>query len=191
VEKLILKGKEFIIRNFCEDDLCRPDKFLAYINNLIDDSSAMIPLRVKKTLEQEKEWLTDMLSIVMLSRMVILVAERDNKIVGGAEISLCPERKEHIAEFSISIIKDYRGCGLGSYLLSKIIGMAESLKPKPTTIRLSVFSSNKHAIALYQKHGFRMTARIPNQFEFGGQLIDEIIMLKIMKKGGEKYDNSS
>jgi len=48
VEKLILRGKEFIIRNFCEDDLCRPDKFLAYINNLIDDPSAMIPLRVKK-----------------------------------------------------------------------------------------------------------------------------------------------
>lgn len=183
MEKLILRGKEFIIRNFCEDDLRRPDKFLAYINNLIDDSSAMIPLRVKKTLEQEKEWLTDMLSIVMLSRMVILVAECDDKIVGGAEVSLCPERKEHIAEFSISIIKDYRGYGLGSHLLSEIIGMAEkNLKPKPTTIRLSVFSSNKHAIALYQKHGFKMTARIPNQFEFGGQLIDEIIMLKNYKE---------
>lgn len=180
MEKLILGSKEFIIRNFCEDDLCRPEKFFAYINNLIDDSNAMIPLRVKKTLEQEKGWLMDMLSIVKLSRMAILVAEFDDLIVGGAEVSLCPGRKEHIAEFSISIIKDYRGCGLGSYLLSRIISMAEKLKPKPMIIRLSVFSGNKHAIALYQKYGFKIIACIPNQFEFDGQLVDEIIMLKFI-----------
>ncbi len=181
MEKLILKGKEFIIRNLCEDDICKPEKLLAYINNIIDDSSAIIPLRVRKTLEQEKEWLMDMLSMLRLSKMVILVAKFNDLIVGGAEVSFFSERKKHIAEFSISIIKDYRGCGLGSHLLSRIIGVAkENLKPKPTIIRLSVFSSNKHAIALYQKHGFKITARIPDRFEFGNQFVDEIIMSKFI-----------
>lgn len=196
MEKLILGGKEFIIRNFCEDDVYKPAKLLAYINNLIDDSGAMIPLRMRKIPKQEREWLMDMLSIVRLSRMVILFAESDDKIVGGAEVSLYSwrkeHRKEHIAEFSISIIKDYRGCGLGSHLLSRIIGMTEkNLKPKPTIIRLSVFSSNQYAIALYQKHGFKIISRISNRFEFDGQFVDEIIMLKSIKKGGERDDGSS
>lgn len=191
MEKLVLRGKEFIIRNFCEDDLYKPEKFFTYIDNLINDSSAMIPIRVKKTSEQGKEWLMDMLSIVRLSKMVVLVVEFDDKIVGGAEVSLYTGH-EHIAEFSISIIKDYRGCGLGSHLLSRIINMAEkNLKPKPTVIRLSVFSSNKNAIALYQKHGFKIISRMPNQFEFNGQLVDEIIMSKFIKKGGGKDDRSS
>ncbi len=181
MERFILGGKEFAIRNFCEDDLRSPEKFLAYINNIADDPSAMISIREKKTLEQEKEWLIDMLSIVKISKMVLLVVEFDDLIVGGAEVSLCPGCQEHVAEFSISIIKDYRGIGLGSYLLPRIIDMAEkSLRPNPKIIRLTVFSSNKHAIALYHKYGFETVACIPNQFEFDGQIVDEIIMLKFI-----------
>lgn len=178
MQKLILKDKEFIIRNFRNDDSERPDKFLAYINNLIEDSEAMISLKMKKTLEQEKEWVANTLSLVKLSRMVVLIAERNDLIVGQTAVSLCPERKEHIAELGISVIRDYRGYGLGPYLLSKILYMAEeSLRPKPIMIRLSVFSSNERAISLYQKHGFEIIARIPKQLEFNGQFVDEIVML--------------
>ncbi len=186
MEKLILENKEFIIRNFCEDDIYKPEKLLSYINNLINDFDAMITLRVKKTAEQEKKWLMDMLSMIRNSRMIMLIAEFDDQIVGGAEISFCPEYKEykykeHIYEFNISIIKDCRGYGLGSYLLSRIIDMAKkNLKPKPAMIKLSVFANNEHAIALYQKHGFNTVFRISNQFKFNGQLVDEIIMSKFI-----------
>ncbi|MEK9150888.1 MAG: GNAT family N-acetyltransferase [Patescibacteria group bacterium] len=181
MERLILKDKEFIIRNFYEDDIYKPKKLLSFIDNMIDDSDAMITLRVRKTTEQEKEWFMDMLSAIRNSRMAMLIAEFNDRIVGGAEISFCSECEEHIAEFNISIIKDYRSYGLGSYLLSRITDIAEkNLKPKPTIIKLSVFSNNEHAIALYQKYGFDIVSRIPNRFESNGRFVDEIIMLKFI-----------
>lgn len=179
MEKLILRDKKFIIRNFCEDDIYKPKKILLYINNMIDDSDAMITLRMQKTEEQEKKWLIDMLLLLRNSRMVMSVAEFDDQIIGGAEISFCSEQEKQIADFSISIIKNYRGYGLGSYLLLKVIDTAKKdLKPKPTAIRLNVFANNKRAISLYQKYGFNIVSRRLNRFEFNGRFIDEIIMLK-------------
>jgi len=51
------------------------------------------------------------------------------------------------------------------------------LKPKPKIIRLNLFPTNKPAIALYRKYGFKKVATIPKQIEFQGKLLDEIIML--------------
>jgi ribosomal protein S18 acetylase RimI-like enzyme len=42
---------------------------------------------------------------------------------------------------------------------------------------LSVFSTNKPAIGLYKKYGFKTVTKIPKQIQYQGKLIDEIIML--------------
>jgi len=52
------------------------------------------------------------------------------------------------------------------------------LKPKPKIIRLNVFPTNKPAISLYRKFGFKKVAKIPKQISYLGKLIDEIIMLR-------------
>jgi ribosomal protein S18 acetylase RimI-like enzyme len=53
----------------------------------------------------------------------------------------------------------------------------KELQPKPKIIRLSVFPTNKPAIGLYKKYGFKKAARIPKQLQDKGKLLDEIIML--------------
>ncbi|PIV12707.1 MAG: GNAT family N-acetyltransferase, partial [Candidatus Nealsonbacteria bacterium CG03_land_8_20_14_0_80_36_12] len=48
---------------------------------------------------------------------------------------------------------------------------------KPKIIRLSVFPTNKAAIGLYKKLGFKKVAKISKQIQYKGKLVDEIIML--------------
>lgn len=182
MEKITLRGKEFIIRNLCENDYERPEKLLNYINGLIGDGSAMLfSTTEKSTIDEEKGWIKKTLLAMASFKVVMLVAELNNSIVGESVVMLCTERKEHVAELGISIIKDYRGFGLGKYLLQRIIGIAKNvLIPRPKMIRLSVFSTNKTAISLYQGVGFEIVASIPGQFEFDGRFVDEIVMVRFL-----------
>lgn len=179
MEKVVLSGKTFIIRSLSQDDLKKPEIFLAYINSLVFDQKAMISFSEEKTIEEEMVWLVNMLSLVSLSKARIFIAETDGLIAGEVAICSCPERRQRVAELGISILEGYRGYGLGKYLLQKIVDIAkDELVPRPKMIRISVFSSNDIAISFYQKCGFRAVASIPGQFEFGGRSIDEIVMLK-------------
>ena len=84
--------------------------------------------------------------------------------------------------FGITIRKNYRGMGLGNYLMKEIIKLAKKeLKPRPKIVRLSVFSINKPAIKLYQKHSFKKVAKIPNQFDYKKKLISEVVMLYYLR----------
>ena len=79
--------------------------------------------------------------------------------------------------FVISVAKDYRGIGLGGFLINKIINLAKNeIRPVPKIIYLGVFAKNKIAKDLYKKTGFKEVARIPNQLMHKGQLMDEIVM---------------
>ena len=50
--------------------------------------------------------------------------------------------------------------------------------PKPKMMRLSVLETNKRAMDLYKKFGFKTVARIPKQILIKRKLVDEIVMLK-------------
>ena len=110
--------------------------------------------------------------------MIQLVAECDNKIVGTANIELDKWRRNHIAILGITIIQEYRGMGLGKYLISEVIKLAKKkLNPKPKIIQLEVYTNNKPAIGLYKKMGFKQIAKLPKQIQYKGKLIDELVML--------------
>lgn len=112
-------------------------------------------------------------------KAVLIVAKEKDKIIATAGIDLKNGRQNHIGEFGIAIRKGYRGIGLGSYLTGEIIKLAKKeLKPKPKILLLEVFSINKPAINLYKKFGFRIVVRIPEQIQYKGKLITEIIMIK-------------
>lgn len=174
----IFDGKKIKIRKLFKRDLRNVKEFQNFINSLIEEE-AKIKVNKKFSLKEEKEWLSKELKEIKKQKRVFLVAEENNKIVGTASIHLGPGRQEHIGNFGITIRKGYRGMGLGSYLMDKIIKLAKKeLKPKPKIIRLSVFQTNQPAIKLYRKFGFKKVAKIPKQIKFKEKLIDEIIMLK-------------
>lgn len=86
-----------------------------------------------------------------------LVAEFDNKIVGAVWVR-CIKGFGHIAddvpELSISVYPEYRGKGIGTKLMGKII---EYLKLKGySKISLSVQKDNIYAVKMYQQAGFKI-----------------------------------
>lgn len=57
------------------------------------------------------------------------------------------EAETHLVD--ISILRNFRGRGIGSYFLEK-------LKKENSAVSLSVFKNNAGAIRLYERHGFRI-----------------------------------
>ena len=178
METKIFGNKKITIRKLSKSDLKNAKKFQDFINSLVKEG-AQITIAKKKSLQEEINWLNSHLKKIKEAKGVFLIAEAENKLVGNTEITLNEGRQSHIGMLGISIRKDYRGIGLGKYLMAEILKLAKKkLKPKPKIVRLSVFPGNKPAIALYKKFGFKTVARIPKQIQYKEKFVDEIIMLK-------------
>ena len=170
--------KKIIIRSLSREDLKHPEKFQKYINSLIKERNNFVTFKKLKTIGDEKSWIKNTLKLVESKKMVIRIAECKDKIIAEAAVMLLSERRDHIGELGISVIKNYRGIGVGKYLISKIIDLAfKELCPKPEIIKLSTVPKNKKAISFYKKLGFKKVAIIPDQIKMGNKILDETIML--------------
>ncbi|MEG9194344.1 MAG: ribosomal protein S18-alanine N-acetyltransferase [Candidatus Methanoglobus sp.] len=93
----------------------------------------------------------------------IFVADLGKKIVGYVvTMDVDPLRGKII---SIAVRKEFRGSGIGEYLMKRAI---ERLREKgKKEIALEVRVSNKIAQKLYEKLGFKITETIPNYYSDG------------------------
>ncbi len=174
----MFNSKKILIREISRNDLKRTKDFLNFINSLVKED-AQILYNKRVSLKEEKEWLKKEVSEVKKRKRVVIIAEdvKNRKIVGICDAQLRKYRQSHVCELGISIRKEYRGIGLGKFLMKSCIQTAkERLKPK--IFRLSVFSTNKIAINLYKKLGFKKVARIPKQLQYKNKLVDEIVMIR-------------
>jgi ribosomal protein S18 acetylase RimI-like enzyme len=174
----IFNNKRITIRELKPSDIRNVSKFQDFINSLVKED-AMILRNKRVSLKEETEWLKNKIKAIRKNKAVSLMDETNRIIIGTAEVVLRRiGRQSHVADFIISIRKGYRGIGLGKYLMVEIIKLAKKkLKPKPKIISLGVMPSNKPAIKLYRKFGFKKVALVPRQFQYKGKLHDEIIML--------------
>lgn len=175
------KGKIIEVRKFSKKDLKRAKDFMIFINLLVEEGAKLL-LNKKQTLKDEERWVKVREKNIHKKKEVLLIAEDGGKIVGTSSLRLREGAENHVGEFGISIIDGYRRIGLGKFLMKEVIDLAKKeLKDRLKIIRLSVFSNNKPAIALYEKMGFKIVARIPKQLKYKKRLVDEVVMLKFIK----------
>ncbi|MEI7424655.1 MAG: GNAT family N-acetyltransferase [Candidatus Staskawiczbacteria bacterium] len=173
-----LADKKIIIRKFNKSDLKNAKAFQAYVNALVKEN-AMIGLNEKVDMKGEREYLNN--AVKKSKKKIHLVAMYDGSPVGASNIILEKKVSSHIGTFGISIAKDYRGIGLGKKLMTEIIELAKKkLDPKPKIIQIKVYATNKPAIALYKKMGFKIVAKLPKQVQYKGKLVDDFIMNKYL-----------
>lgn len=169
--------KKITVRELNKKDIKNARKFCDYINSLIKEE-AKILMNKPATVKEEGEWLKNSLKTIDSKREVMLIAECDNKIVGLTNIIQQRWRQNHTGKFGISIRKEYRGLGLGKYIMAEVIKLAKRrLKPKPKIIRLEVYTNNIPAFSLYKKMGFKKVACLPKQIQYKGGLVGEYVML--------------
>ena len=176
----IFGNKKITIRTIKRADRKNARKFLLFINSLVAEE-AKILMNTKATLKDEFAYLDKVIKGAKDKKSIHVIAEYDGKIVGNTSIELNPFRRNHSAKFAIAISDGYRRLGLGTLLTSEVIKLAKKeLKPGPKIIQLEVYSNNLPAINLYKKMGFKIVAKIPDQIQWKGKLIDEYIMLKYL-----------
>jgi RimJ/RimL family protein N-acetyltransferase len=131
------------------------------------------------TVDKEKEWIN---KHIEQPGQLFIVAEVDSRIVGAADF--CNgnrKRTQHVGVLGITVIKEFRGLGVGKALMESLLNWASDnlLIEK---VSLEVFGINKPAIGLYSKLGFIEEGRKIKAIKLGpGSYVDSISMYKLIE----------
>ncbi|MFB2833178.1 N-acetyltransferase family protein [Floridanema evergladense] len=107
----------------------------------------------------------------------VWVAEIDEVIVGWLSFQpFCYNRPayRYTAELSIYISANYRGCGVGGFLLKAAIDKSPALGIK--TLLGYIFAHNQPSLRLFQKMGFQQWGYLPGVGELDGIERDLVIV---------------
>ena len=84
-----------------------------------------------------------------------LIVIDESKVVGWCDIETSQrEGFTHAGKLGMGILKEYRGQGLGSRLLSEILSIAKARGLE--RVELDVYASNVSAVKLYEKFNFQI-----------------------------------
>lgn len=146
-----------------------------FFNGLIEEG-VQISRDRKLGYGEEAEWLRKELDEMARGEALIFVAEdeQDGKIAGAVDIRRGKFKEAHTAELGISVCRDYRKMGLGTKLMRLILAEAKKIGIK--LVWLQVFSTNKDAIGLYRKMGFKKEALLKKRLFYNGKYVDKIIL---------------
>jgi ribosomal protein S18 acetylase RimI-like enzyme len=116
------------------------------------------------------------------NRETYFVALDGNQAVGWCNIR--PDDRTgtgHIGLLYMGVRREYRRRGIGKGLLEKSLQHAKEVRGFET-VQLEVFASNRHAIGLYRKFGFKWDGLRKKARKYGGKYDDIALMSKILKK---------
>jgi RimJ/RimL family protein N-acetyltransferase len=167
------KAHTFIIRPMAAGDV---RSLLTFANALIAEDTFIMLSGKKLTMKEETGYVTEGLRLMKKNEKIRLVATLDGIIVGSAEIRRGQRRKHHIGEIGISILKPYRGQGLGRELMRRLI--REGKRMGLRMLMLHSFENNTAALALYKKFGFTRSGILPGALNYRGGYVGEVTLYK-------------
>jgi len=172
VSRFIAKdGHQVILRTLQRADL---DDCIELINSLVEEGADIVKNK-KVTLEEEAEWLNGALSQMEQGEKIYVVAETDGKVIGNSEIGRrLYGYDSHVGVMGIAIKKGFRDVGIGTEMMKALITQGQKMGLR--ILMLSAFESNKRAIHVYEKLGFKKRGQIPKKFFKRGKYVDEVIM---------------
>jgi L-amino acid N-acyltransferase YncA len=88
------------------------------------------------------------------------------------------EAYRHVVDFSIYVERAYRGKGVGTVMLARLIELAREHRYHKMV--LSAFPTNSGGMALYERMGFRTVGIYKEQGMLDGRWVDTIIMEKLL-----------
>jgi RimJ/RimL family protein N-acetyltransferase len=122
-------------------------------------------------MEKERQWFKQSKE----SGMLYLVARVDSKVVGGASIRPCPEKRAHVAVYGVFIREGYRNAGLGTILTKTFVQVAKNHGFE--ILQLSVYVTNERAHHVYKKCGYKECGKFTRDIKFlDGTYSDRILM---------------
>lgn len=87
-----------------------------------------------------------------------------------------PRRVRHRADFTMAVLQDHQGRGIGRELLAALDSWATAVGI--SRLELTVMSDNEPALALYERAGYSFEGRKRNAIIVDGIGVDELVMGK-------------
>lgn len=162
-------GKIFLIQ---KPNLNQVKELLEFTNRLIEEDTFLNLTGKPISFLNERKWLEDRLKEIARGDNYFAWAFYENRVVGSVSVMRAKTRSPHVGEIGLMVDKDFRGEGLGRFLLEFVLDQAKKMKMKIAT--LEVFADNLAAISLYKKLGFREYGRLPNGLLRKGKYSDQI-----------------
>lgn len=166
-------GRKYQIRHIHWSDL---DQLLDFINSLVE-AKAEIARIAPVTREEEAEWLKHSIEEEEKGHVRHYLTEMDHKVIGNAQLNRGrPELGQpHLASLGIALRPGYWDLGIGSTVMKVMIEDAKRWGLK--IIVLDAFATNKRAIHVYEKTGFRAVGMVPKAFLRDERYVDEVRMV--------------
>jgi L-amino acid N-acyltransferase YncA len=143
-------------------------------NQGIEDRVATLETELR-TPEERREWLA-----ARGPRHPVVVAESDAGVVGWGSLNVFNPRPAYrfVADLSIYIERGWRGKGVGSLLLARLVELAREREFHKMV--LAAFPWNAGGMALYTKLGFRTVGTYKEQGRLDSKWVDTVIMEKLL-----------
>jgi RimJ/RimL family protein N-acetyltransferase len=165
-------GQQLILRRPIIEDA---EKMIEYLNMIGGESENLLfgKDEFHLTVEQEAEHIR---KVSTDANMLMVIGIIDDAIVSVSQISSSSRKRiAHNSEISISVKKEYWRNGIGYAVLEELIRFAKEHKTIKN-VSLGVKASNRNAIRLYEKLGFKQIGLHKNYFNINGEFDDEILM---------------
>ena len=151
-----------------------------YINTLSKEQTFIRFQGEKVSLGDEAKYLNSQLKRIIKKQTVALLVFCNNKLIGISAIDMKDKTENHEGVFGISLIKEYRGEGIGTILMKLVLEEAEKCLPQLRIVTLGVFGGNALAQSMYEKFGFKEYGRLPGVIFYKGTYIDDLHMFKAL-----------
>lgn len=160
------------------------DGMLKYINLLSKERTFVSYQGEKVTGQEEIGYIAGQLEKMRTGKGVHLVVEFDSRIVGSSQVELGNKTSRHLGRFSIALLKDFRGKGIGRKLMELTVEQAVEHLPDLEIITLTLFGKNETAKEIYKKFGFMEFGKLPDGVKLEDSYDEYIYMFKKVKPEG-------
>ncbi|WP_101843631.1 GNAT family N-acetyltransferase [Halobacillus sp. Marseille-P3879] len=152
---------------------------LASLTYQVENSSQYMLWEAGERVNQAENYLKLIERIRREINSVILVAEKENQLVGYVcAFGGSAKRNKHSAYIVIGILKGFRGQGLGSKLFNELEHWAKHHNIR--RLELTVVTENEPALSLYKNKGFKIEGAKRKALYIESEFVDEYYMSKLL-----------
>jgi ribosomal-protein-alanine N-acetyltransferase len=169
------KGLDIVIRYPKEGDeklMCK------YINDLSQEKTFVRFQGEEILLKDEINYLNSQLKKIEAKKMITLLVFAGNDLIAIADINMLDKTEKHLGALAISVAKDFRGEGIGKFLMELLLREAEKELVDLKIVTLEVYQANVIAQNLYKEFGFIKYGMLPNGVIRNNAFEDRILMYK-------------
>jgi RimJ/RimL family protein N-acetyltransferase len=174
---LLRDGAEIAIRVADERDA---RALLLLLREVLEDGAGQVSL-AEEAQDDVYEERARIAAFRDLPADLLLVAWAGDLPVGMVDLRAGRRRRQaHKGTLGISVRPGWRGRGIGSLLLGRLVTWAEG-HPDLEKVALNVLADNAAARALYAKHGFVEEGRRPREIKRGeGDYVDDLLLYRFV-----------